>query len=795
MLAKAAATASIPTVIGTVYFNSYDSKIIQYASALGKLKEIYKILGALEANLEKNPDTSIIPLINYILSFCEGQTFNVNSTLRKRFNLLCEFRQCKVTEIVPTLSTSAIDYNVKFPELTQDSETFIKNMYNPELQWKLLKCFKAIVKNAIEIYSNRLKQVQIERTANSPPDMFGRARPFDIQAVNDLIRPSETSMCLDLAVLIKDREQDTKPESFRKLDLQILTKFISVVQNSILPSIKAYYNDLHKYVNSRAASTQMLRELPHWEYSMHRIYALLYRTLSTLHMIISIARQLYIPNKEYFNDIRTKLCSENVHDYENLIRKIEKLCFDYEESYTELLVKSLEYYSRQGTTFHVQPNNILDGFHINVTKSVPKLRIVLTLLNSWLTMWQFIQNNSAAESKISDSSDEMLENMLQERKAVDRLASVEKEIKRSELKLKQRQDTLKSKLKQINEDCLGPDRLPMRKISSLSTFSSSSSSTTSPGTMSPNLSSWNSRNVSLSSISSPNLSRRQSIDARNNNNSSNNLNSMNNNVTRQKVHCETKPAKTKTRKRSTSLQSAFSSSAEDLNSSEVPSRSNSLQVGSVLNQKMLQDTVTHLMSKNNSRPPPTSNAVSNASIFASKAAASNGLSRSQNNIERNGTTKVGTVTKKKDKNVMMNNKEDITQKNYKIMNSSAVTKTISMPELELQNSFSQSLRLDPTVSADNCEIRKKVRFIGVPPITELEDPRPKRKGWYKKPEVLHYPPPPTQISDRYNRQEGMAFRRSLREPNDSDENAKLEIDQTRESTRSRITSKLFDKLR
>lgn len=105
MLAKAAASASVPAMKGSVYLDSHDVKIIQYKAAIYKLGETSRLLNLLQKNLEKTADTEIIPLMNYILSLGEGPMFNVHPVLRKRYQLLCEYKVCKVTAVNPALST------------------------------------------------------------------------------------------------------------------------------------------------------------------------------------------------------------------------------------------------------------------------------------------------------------------------------------------------------------------------------------------------------------------------------------------------------------------------------------------------------------------------------------------------------------------------------------------------------------------------------------------------------------------------------------------------------------------
>ncbi|MCL6404043.1 hypothetical protein EXT66_22695, partial [Pectobacterium carotovorum subsp. carotovorum] len=87
MHSKAAAAASVHVRKGKdpAPLTPFDIKLIQYKGGLYKLQEIIRILGILEKNLQPpslvSKDTkkngskknkTIIPLINYILTLCEG---------------------------------------------------------------------------------------------------------------------------------------------------------------------------------------------------------------------------------------------------------------------------------------------------------------------------------------------------------------------------------------------------------------------------------------------------------------------------------------------------------------------------------------------------------------------------------------------------------------------------------------------------------------------------------------------------------------------------------------------------
>lgn len=163
LLAKAAASASIPAIKGSVPLDSYDIKIIQYKNALYKLNELNRLLNVLVPHLKKKRDNDesyeIIPLVNFILSLCEGPIFNVSPVLAKRYHLLCRFQLIKLSEVQQRLSTNFIDVEGwMFPEEVP-LDHYKSCIYNNSLQWKILNSLSCIAQNAIKIYNAKLRQI------------------------------------------------------------------------------------------------------------------------------------------------------------------------------------------------------------------------------------------------------------------------------------------------------------------------------------------------------------------------------------------------------------------------------------------------------------------------------------------------------------------------------------------------------------------------------------------------------------------------------------------------------------
>lgn len=768
MLAKAAATASVPSIKGTTHLDNHDVKIIQYKAALYKLVEMSRLLSVLAKNLEKPTGKNIIPLVNYILILFEGPLFNVHPIMRKRFQLLCSFKVCKIVPINPVLNTADIELVTQLPSVITDINSLREYMYKNELQWKLLGCLRSLVNNSSSIYERKLRQIQIERNAKRPVDSLGRPMPFDISTIEDILRPKESALCLDLAVLINNKEEDTSVGSMHKLQTQVLSKFVVCFKSKILPVLKTYYLQLKRFNSCKAMPPSAVKDLQHWEYSHHRIYALLLRSLYISEMIASILRQVYNPNTSYFNEVKTKLLSENVFAYEEVLQKMETICSSLgNQGGPQELIKTLQRYSKQGVLYQVQANNIIEVYQECICKVVPNIIDNLDTLETFSTLWKFIETNTDGMKSFSDQTQEQLCKMLDERMAVDKLTHIEKIGTGNEPP-------------PSHSGSGTPSRGSIKRVvlGKTSISSTISSGTGSPGTISPLMNRSNSAEKTPAKFSiygSPQVSRRGSISE---NRVSNYTNIPSKSVIDQKVPLKSPLSNTKSvgRPRSSSLQSPMEDKRNTRPPSTYQSRSNSLQADAAINQKIIQNTVNYL--------------TTNGKI---------GTSTERTGVKLSGHLRTSKAQPKHISKRRSENDEDTN------ILAEVVSLTISEDENHQESSVEHSNNTGrEELSAKSLEelaCLKRVRFVGVPPMTSEEKKSPTKKGWYKKPAILHYPPPPPAFaSQKYRlRQEGIAFKTSLRESGGDSKKTSLmmniEVSPPKESTTQRITSKLRDKLR
>lgn len=767
MYVKAAANASIVAVKGGATLDQYDAKLIQCRVAISRLTEILRILRILEGTLKRTNGTkTIIPLMNYILALYGGLTLNASEILSRRLRLLSEFRLCKITDVNPPLNSSPISLDCEFPEVSSDFQEYTAHVYDRQLQNKLLQAAINITQNALQVYDRKYKQCNMERSANMPTSISGRPTTFEEGSFEELIQPLDVPMILDLAVLIKDFEVDTSESSFRKLSLQVLTKFKDHFNEKALPPIKTYHTSLFRFSKASSLSqSKIIMNLPYWQYTMHRIYALLLRILYILTITKAFLRQAYIPNRAFFESPRTQLHSPNVFEFRELLKNLDTICMGPND--LSDLVERLQCYSQQGFSLAVQPSSVLEAYNSEVSVATRKLRFYFQIVESLLSVWKHIQASSLNNEAFGSLDELGLSKAVEERLAVDRLDFIERKNKEAQLKEKQKEAAAAASTESSVKTIFRRSSIQRSKMSP------SPSGSTSPSSLSPaSMSRSPSQNLKRgtlpkkplngSSISSPLASRRGSVSGSTSN--AGNRKPSNEGSSNGSPRID-ETLQTGGRKRSSSLQSSVLASH---NQADNMHRSNSLQAGATLNQRMVRNTFAKLSA--NIEGNGALNSDSKTDRLATPANSSRQMMRSSSPspLRQKGKSsgaspagpRSGIELPDVESLVLDEGKLALVSKQSPSGSTSASTKSL------VERSSSEiSPNSEVEYQTITLETVKKVRFTGVPPMSEKEDPRPKRKGWYKKPQVLHYPPPPPQVAvQQYRlRQEGQAFRKSLRD--------------------------------
>lgn len=737
MFAKAAATVSNQVTRSSLYLDSYDATFIQYKAATMKLSEILKVLKILEASLSKNNSKNdIIPLMNIILALLQGPLFNISPIIKRRFKLLSELKLCKLTDIKMIINTTPVDISVKLPEVESDIEVLKCNIYDLKLQSSILSSIIKLVHNTLTIYSKKLNQLIKEIQFQKKLEINANQIAVNQYVIQDLLYPFEISICLDYSVLITNREKDTNMDSFHRLNLQILTKFKDHIHNKCLPPIKNYCKTIQKLTKSKYDNKEIvISELPHWKFTMHKIYAMLLRIKYLLDIIKAFLRQVYLPLKTYFHLQRTQLLSNNIHVFRVTLDKLDDFCFN---DVLNDLSSTLQVYTKTDTVFLVEGSVIVNIYYRDVINFMHLLQNITITMNSFSLSWSYIRNNKQAKNTLDKLSDVEISKMLEERLIIDRLNFIENQNKKC---LKKKNSILTANLpadfnglqnptKRIN-DLKKEDLILL--YSSLSSTTGSSLCSSSPHSSVQSNSVWNSP-VPLTTFSTISIGNSPKLT---------------------KDISESKLDKgTSNRPRSSSLQSSYGTKNSSDNKNQLSSllpfclntHQNLPENNSIIGQKKNHGVEKSLNLNIPHETPP-------------------GKFKTSHNINPIHTSPYGSPLLKNNhpcelqdiKNLSLD--EDSLIISVKESEQTTDPKYILLNDVGCDEDYSIELHNHPT------HLLKKVRFIGVPPMTDLENPRPKKRGWYKKPPVLYYPSPPPFATTPQNRtkQEGFVFKNSLRE--------------------------------
>ncbi|CEP64834.1 protein phosphatase regulator GIP4 LALA0_S14e00342g [Lachancea lanzarotensis] len=820
MYIKAAASALNSVPRGTGFLDHYDVQLVKCRAIVLRLQEFLRILKILNTTSKRRTEARfIIPLTNYILALYGCFTLNISEALNKKLLGISEFKTVAVPDSIPGFEASSVDIRIELAAVGSDLEEVKKNVYNVQLQGQTLESAIKITTTALQVAERVYGMSLTERSFNRQPDISGRRFDLDETAFDELIRPGEVSMALDLAVLIKNYDLDTSDASFEKLNLQVLTKFREHMNEKALRPVKSYHTSLFRFSKAASASqAKIIMNLPHWQYTMHRMYALLLRILYILSITKAFLRQVYIPNRQHLVAPKTQLRSTNVYEYQELLENVRRICLD--DNDLDELVNFVNSYNRSGSFLMVQPANISEFFNTDISSAIRKLRLYFQIVDSWIKMWTHIQESGEAMENLDVLPESELIKLVEERLANDKLELMERKNQEKAAKNEAANNEMDRSPPLKDAARSTPIRTVFRRSSlQRSSLSPTGSDASPPSSLSPRAlsrsPSLNNKKTTIlaraprngSNLSSPVVSRRGSVSE---NERTAGIKSP---VVGKHVSGGNDRTRAPGRKRSASLQSGLHPSSEPAPYG-LPgdtTRSNSLQAGASLNQRMIRNSFAQVSgnllggNSNSQRgptvvsPTPLKNPAK-AVRSASPSPISRDKSPSKSQLDGRGIDdlpNIGSLVLDDEKLALVSLKFSSESSDSHVSGSSSEAGMDGGENRPVQDeSENQVMDMDVNVTV------KRVRFTGVPPFSTNEDPRPKRRGWYKKPAVLRYPPPPPQYAiQKYTlRQEGATFHNSLRE-NELEGNSTapkrsslLVQSDTTSTSGHRLASKLRDKL-
>ncbi|AET39850.1 protein phosphatase regulator GIP4 Ecym_5060 [Eremothecium cymbalariae DBVPG len=786
MFAKAAASATGPYLKGMLALDSFDTRFILYENALIRLRDLIRVLKQLEISAAKStPNRTVTPMMNYVLALCRGPLFNVSPVLKRRLELLLEFKLVRLSEVNPVPNTVPVDLELTWPEIDTDLKDFKNKVYDCHLQSKILNCLLKVTQNSINIYSKKYKHILMERNATKPPEPNENLIELNMESIKEFMYPVETTLGLEFAILMTNPEVDTSDRSFQKLTIQVLEKFKDFVDSKMFPAIRNYAQELQRFTKIRVGKcSQTLSSLTYPEFTLHRIFAMLLRIKYLLDICQEFIRQAYIPLRSYFFEPKSQLLTNNLYVFQKLLKKLDGLSSS-KMVFSAGVNERLSAYFRLGSVYRPQASQIVDLYKEDVQNAMSNLTEAFSILDGFCKSWKFIFLNN--QHKIIDGIDDEneLSKMLEEKLTVDRLDYLEHEKKKEKTQREQKSGTSNTQQGLITR------KTPLK-------LSRSGSNHILLSNQSPNIMNRDASQKAANLLDPDSLSASRTVSSRKPP-SPTNVKSTVSSLPDKKV-----AASESLRKRSLSLQLVPTPPVN----SQTDQRSNSLQSDSILNQKMLQNSIKTAMSRYKQKPHLAQNPSikTNKIGFLRRSMSQSPIRSPVHSLKRNDSENesLSIAALSLDEVSRTKSPNGTSNRTPSHLNLDRFSREDRCTKKDKNNFASEEAVYYPLPPVSDRtregEPFKKVRFTGVPPPNPAEDPKPKRRGWYKKPAVLHYPTPPTHSMQKNKfKQEGFVFRTSLREQEHEQTGRRLSsfMDHAKEPNTSnglKFASKIRDKL-
>ncbi|AMD21219.1 HEL061Wp [Eremothecium sinecaudum] len=409
---------------GGVNLDSIDARYIECRCALLKLNEIVRVVNLLKKSAVKAPPgKTIIPLMNFVLALCQGPTFNVSPVLKKRLQLLSQFKLIKLTEVPIVNLTAPLELANELLPVETDMAIFKEKLYDSELQSKILDSLSQITKNCIGIYGKKIRYVLTQRDKFRHEDVSERAITSEESPIGEFLQPTEITLGLEFAALVSNRNFDSTERSLQKLTIQVLGKFAAYLKEKEYPRIDQYTLELKRFSRTKPGYySEAMARLPYWGHSMHRMFAMLLRIKYLMDITQAILRQAFLPNKDYFNDNITLMFCENLYQFRLMTDALEDACSDdtiFSNNVTEMLTK-YHYITEQ---IKVQFSSVIDTYKKQVQSTVNEMKIIMKLVEEFHSRWKNLhdKDNSKDYSKLCDLSPKELAKKVNEKYEKDKL--------------------------------------------------------------------------------------------------------------------------------------------------------------------------------------------------------------------------------------------------------------------------------------------------------------------------------------------------------------------------------------
>ena len=368
------------------YITSIDCKILQYKYAIHKIKCLIPFVQQLQAaakdlpkkdateagsseedSSEENKKVKHLIICHYLTVLC-GNVFAINEGLfNTKLESINNYKLFRIPPINISPIVSHIPYDTNDPAISP-----LESLPGVDQSIKVCKLLETLLQNCLQGYEKRLIQAQneIKNQHEYNDETFDKLIQGLFDKDIDIGAPT-TDFTLPLQL---DSLNDLVYNEASLIDIDIKMLFIIIINfKKILNHLKLSINKYLKIkqVPLKSQQAYLQKQIPNWQFSLHRIFLLTLR-LNDLYLILRrFIRKVYLSNLNHLSDpkflsINNSLSNQTGHSvyyFRTLLKKVDENFNNSKKN--GVLIANLTRFIRQNSKFVTNPKNILDFINFN----------------------------------------------------------------------------------------------------------------------------------------------------------------------------------------------------------------------------------------------------------------------------------------------------------------------------------------------------------------------------------------------------------------------------------------------
>lgn len=340
--------------------DSLDARIVQYQYGIIKLNRLVLGIQRVSRDIEEK---NVLPYLHYIVLLC-GNVFSINeNSFYSRLDILGGFKLINTAQIAISGATSHIPYD------SQDLEVKpLGNVPSITTVKRCLKLLEGICNNCLQGYQKRLQNARIERIGCYPNSSN------EVDDINELIKRTVLSLEDDPDLNIHNlqmrwnyRHYAENQEPFTEdkmidMDLHTILYICEKFKHS-LKSIRMHISQLHQVKNiAKGKQDSYLQSLPDSGFLLHCVFMITLRLNEIYNMVRKVGRRVYLSNSKHFEDPKF-LFEAKSNLFRHLLNEIKEMFIFNKKNGS--FIANLTRLLKKGASYEANSKNVLE--FINLT--------------------------------------------------------------------------------------------------------------------------------------------------------------------------------------------------------------------------------------------------------------------------------------------------------------------------------------------------------------------------------------------------------------------------------------------